>query len=139
MWRLTGVYHRDASSAHNAAYADLYFPAPAGIEDTTQTTYGGPDQSAHVLCTVWGPKDAYAVTLYVDDPLNPYEAAHSLDGEVEPITFDRFSFGAIRRSGSTVIYPYDGYIGILIVVPRAVSDEERLFLMQWVKATAGLI
>ncbi len=62
-----------------------------------------------------------------------------LTAAVEPITFDRFSFGVIRRLGAEVFQPFDGYLGMLIVVPRAVSDEERVFLMQWVKHTAGLV
>ncbi|MBM3495638.1 MAG: hypothetical protein FJX72_15145 [Armatimonadetes bacterium] len=65
-------------------------------------------------------------------------SSHDLTGSVEPTTFNRFSFGAIRRSGAEVFHPFDGYLGMLIVVPRAVSDEERVFLMQWVKHTAGL-
>lgn len=141
MWRLTSVYHRDGSQSHNDAVATINTAREEEIEDTTQDTYGGPDQSAHVMCTVWAPTEsyAYAVTLYVDDPVTPYEDPHDLTGSVEPITFNRFGFGAIRRSGAEVFQPFDGYLGMLIVVPRAVSDEERVFLMQWVKHTAGLV
>jgi len=141
MWELTYAYHRDDSTAHHEKLESLYGLRDRALEDTTQHTCGGPDQSAHVLCTVWKPGAdcTYWVTLYIDDPVSPYEEPHDLTGQVEPITFDRLSFGAIRRSGASVIYPFDGYLGILVLVPRAVSDEERILLMQWVKATAGLV
>jgi|GEM_PF-2494083 len=159
LWDTIRAFHRDSRSNPYYASAALYGAPTRPVEHTNeQTEYGGVDESAHVLCTVWAPVDAgefeldYGVTLYVDDPTTRFEDPVDLTGhweplppeepttfyEVNPITFSRFSIGAVARY-SDVLYPLDGYLGILIIVPRAVSDEERLFLMQWVKATAGLI
>ncbi len=148
MWETNAAYHRDNSSPAHDASAWIYADPTQAPEESPQTSYGGLDTSAHVLCTTWGPAGdlTYALTLYVDDPTAPFEPPHDMAGktvndsyvEVDPITFDRFSFGAVRRSGTSVIYPFDGYIGILIVVPRLVTDEERVYLMQWAKHTARL-
>lgn len=157
MWDTVRAFHRDSRGNPYYASAALYGAPTRPIEHADeQTGYGGVDQSAHVLCTVWAPVEEfnldYGVTLYVDDPTTRFEDPVDLSGhweplppqppttfyEVAPITFSRFSIGAVARY-SDVLFPLDGYLGILIVVPRAVSDEERLFLMQWVKATAGLI
>jgi len=151
MWDTVRAFHRDSRGNPYWGSATLYGAPSRPIEHTNaQLGYGSIDQSAHVLCTVWGPVDAYdyGVTLYVDDPIEPFEEPVDLTGhsegspptfyEVDPISFSRFSIGAVARY-SDVLYPFNGYLGILVVVPRAVSDEERLFLMQWVKATAGLI
>ncbi len=148
MWETNAAYHRDNSSPAHDASAWIYADPTQAPEESAQTAYGGLDTSAHVLCTTWGPAGdlTYALTLYVDDPTAPFEPPHDMAGkivndiyvEVDPITFDRFSFGAVRRSGTSVIYPFDGYIGILIVVPRLVTDEERVYLMQWAKHTARL-
>jgi len=155
MWDTVRAFHRDCRGNPYWGSATLYGAPSRPIEHTNaQLGYGSIDQSAHVLCTVWGPVDAYdyGVTLYVDDPVTRFEDPVDLTGhweplpplppttfcQVAPITFSRFSIGAVARY-SDVLYPFNGYLGILVVVPRAVSDEERIFLMQWVKATAGLI
>jgi len=152
MWDTVRAFHRDCRGNPYWGSATLYGAPSRPIEHTNaQLGYGSIDQSAHVLCTVWGPVDAYdyGVTLYVDDPTTRFEDPVDLAGhweppenpvfyEVNPITFGYFSIGAVARY-SDVLYPLDAYLGILVVVPRAVSDDERLFLMQWVKATAGLI
>jgi len=155
MWDTVRAFHRDCRGNPYWGSATLYGTPSRPIEHTNaQLGYGSIDQSAHVLCTVWGPVDEYdyGVTLYVDDPVTRFEDPVDLTGhweplpplppttfcQVAPITFSRFSIGAVARY-SDVLYPFNGYLGILVVVPRAVSDEERIFLMQWVKATAGLI
>ena len=148
MWETNAAYHRDNSNPSHDASAWLYADPTQAPEESTQTSYGGLDTSAHVLCTTWGPAGnlPYALTLYVDDPTTPFEPPHDMAGktvnnvyvEVDPITFNRFSFGAVRRADGSVLYPFDGYIGILIVVPREVTDEERVALMQWAKHTARL-
>ena len=141
MWELNHAFHRDSRGGDHYASATVYTAKVQPIEESSQTAYGGADESGHVLCTVWGPSDGYgyAVTLYVDDPTVPYDPPKDLTGDVTAISFDRFSVGAIARSDGNVIFPLNASVGILIVVPRAVSDEERVLLMQWVKATAGLI
>lgn len=65
----------------------------------------------------------------------PATEAQSLD-DLRSIPFDRFSFGGVLRN--TLLYSMTGYIGMVVVVRKALTSGERLLLMQWMKHEAGL-
>jgi hypothetical protein len=141
MWRHRLAYHRDYDPEWEpttmSAQATLYEGAEVETEDVLPQTMGSSDAAAHVLCTVWGPHGnwPYSVALYVDDPITPATEAQSL-GDLRSIPFDRFSFGGVLRN--TLLYSMTGYIGMVVVVRKALTSGERLLLMQWMKHEAGL-
>jgi hypothetical protein len=45
---------------------------------------------------------------------------HDISG-LATATFDEFSIGAVTRATGNVIFPLDGYIGMVVVGPRAIS------------------
>lgn len=55
------------------------------------------------------------------------------------IDVDRLSIGALGRSDApTHNYPMDGYIGILVVIPAVVTQDERALLMEWMADMGGI-
>lgn len=144
MWCHYRAYHRDYnagwSPASMNATANMYAGADVVTEDVLPQLQGKSDAAQHVLCTVWGPHEASpcSVTLYVDDPLHPATETQSL-GDLRSMPFDRFSIGAVHRADQDgILYPMDGYIGMVVVVKKALSSGERLLLMQWMKEAGGL-
>jgi hypothetical protein len=137
MWHNTAAYHRDSSNAY--AQVQLYQGEGDWAEDTNPsgpTTYTkwAYDAAAHVLCCTWG-GSPYSVNFYPDGPLG---ADTGTMAGVGSVTFNEFSIGAIARATDDVIFPMDGYIGMVVLVPRVISSVERWSLMEWMKRTAGV-
>lgn len=148
MWTHHGAYHRDyhptESPVWKSATATLWEGDQYETEAVLPQTMQSGDAAAHVLCTVWraveegeDPNAGLELELYVDDAVEPATPWQDMD-ELRSMPFDRFSFGAIRRGGADVIYPFDGYIGMVAVVARALDAWERQLMMQWMKIQAGL-
>ncbi len=144
MWTHHGAYHRDyhptESPVSKSATATLWEGDQYETEAVLPQTMQSGDAAAHVLCTVWRAVNNGAgleLELYVDDAVEPATPVQDMD-ELRSMPFDRFSFGAIRRGGSDVIYPFDGYIGMVAVVAKALDAWERQLMMQWMKIQAGL-